>query len=380
MGSGSLMRSIKTLYDIIVFYGSWWWRAGIAAAAALAALLPVPPGLVEDWYSTGAYPAIQRGLTAASNLLPFALLDVAMIGVPAWLVWRSVDDRRVDARTWRVVAGLALLRAGTTAAVAYLLFLAVWGLNYRRVPLDGRVPFDHEAVSQAGARALARRAVSEVNSLYTSAHAKGWGEAHEIDRSLERGFSRAARALGADTVPRVGRPKTTVLDLYFRRAGVAGMTDPWFLETLVASDLLPFERPAVIAHEWSHLAGLNDEGEASFLGWLATLGGGEPASYSGWLFMYGQVAASLGPRDREQAAALLQDGPKRDLAAIADRVRRQVSPAVSEAGWRVYDRYLKANQVEAGTASYAEVVRLALGARVDPVGPVDPGRPVGAEK
>ena len=351
-----------------------WWRAGIAAAAALAALLPVPPGLVEDWYSTGAYPAIQRGLTAASNLLPFALLDVAMIGVPAWLVWRSVDDRRVDARTWRVVAGLALLRAGTTAAVTYLLFLAVWGLNYRRVPLDSRVPFDHEAVSQAGARALARRAVSEVNTLYTSAHAKGWGEAHEIDRSLERGFSRAARALGVGRVPRVGRPKTTVLDLYFRRAGVAGMTDPWFLETLVASDLLPFERPAVIAHEWSHLAGLNDEGEASFLGWLATLSGGEPASYSGWLFMYGQVGASLGPRDREQTAALLQDGPRRDLAAIADRVRRQVSPAVSDAGWRVYDRYLKANQVEAGTASYAEVVRLALGARVDPVDPVGPAK------
>ena len=31
------------------------------------------------------------------------------------------------------------------------------------------------------------------------------------------------------------------------------------------------------------------------------------------------------------------------------------------AGWRVYDRYLKANRVEDGAASYARVVRLALG-------------------
>jgi len=36
---------------------------------------------------------------------------------------------------------------------------------------------------------------------------------------------------------------------------------------------------------------------------------------------------------------------------------------VSAAGWRVYDRYLKANRVAAGAASYGEVVRLVLGVR-----------------
>jgi hypothetical protein len=43
------------------------------------------------------------------------------------------------------------------------------------------------------------------------------------------------------------------------------MTDPFFLETLVASDVLPFERPFLVAHEWSHLAGIADEGEANFV-------------------------------------------------------------------------------------------------------------------
>jgi hypothetical protein len=42
-----------------------------------------------------------------------------------------------------------------------------------------------------------------------------------------------------------------------------------------------------------------------------------------------------------------------------------VSPGVSRAGWRVYNSYLKANRVEAGTASYDEVVRLVLGTRVN---------------
>jgi hypothetical protein len=32
----------------------------------------------------------------------------------------------------------------------------------------------------------------------------------------------------------------------------------------------------------------------------------------------------------------------------------------------VYDRYLKANQVESGAASYGEVVRLVLGTKMGP--------------
>jgi hypothetical protein len=36
---------------------------------------------------------------------------------------------------------------------------------------------------------------------------------------------------------------------------------------------------------------------------------------------------------------------------------------IADAGWQVYDRYLKANRVEAGTRSYAEVVKLILGVR-----------------
>ena len=37
-------------------------------------------------------------------------------------------------------------------------------------------------------------------------------------------------------------------------------------------------------------------------------------------------------------------------------------------GWRVYDRYLKANRVERGSASYADVVRLVLGVQYSPDG------------
>jgi hypothetical protein len=87
--------------------------------------------------------------------------------------------------------------------------------------------------------------------------------------ALVEAFNRAVRDAVTDHRVVAGRPKRSLLDWYFRRAAISGMTDPFFLETLVASDVLPFERPMVVAHEWSHLAGVNDEGEANFVAWIA---------------------------------------------------------------------------------------------------------------
>ena len=169
--------------------------------------------------------------------------------------------------------------------------------------------------------------------------------------------------------PVVARPKHSMLDWYFRRAGVDGMTDPFFLETLVAGGLLPFERPFIVAHEWSHLAAITDEGEANFTGWLACVRGAPANAYSGWLFLFGELTRVVNGRDRAALSDALAAGPRADLRAIRERSEREISPRVSAVGWRVYDSYLKANRVEAGAASYDEVVRLVLGIRVG-------GRPV----
>jgi len=67
----------------------------------------------------------------------------------------------------------------------------------------------------------------------------------------------------------------------------------------------------------------------------------------------------------EKLGAALGSGPREDLRAIRQRFAREVSPRLSIAGWRVYDSYLRANRVDAGSASYGEVVRLVLGVRLD---------------
>jgi hypothetical protein len=332
----------------------------VIAAAILVAVIPVPAAIVERFYATGVYGLFQPAVTFASNAAPFAWLDVLLLAVVGALLLLTARDTL--SRGWRPAAGLMLLRLVVWTAALYLVFVGAWGLNYRRQRLTDRLPYDAAAVTPAAAARLATLAVDRVNALHGVAHAQGWVNGNAIDPALAGSFDRVARDLG---ITRrgivVGRPKRSLLDWYFQRTGVAGMTNPILLETIVAGDLLPFERPLVVAHEWSHLAGVTDEGEANLIGWLACIRGSAADQYSGWLFMYGESIATLNIAQRTPIVARLAAGPRDDLRAMRERTLSHVNPTLSTAGWRVYDSYLKANRVESGAASYAEVVRLALG-------------------
>src|SRR5262249_38835403 len=110
-----------------------------------------------------------------------------------------------------------------------------------------------------------------------------------------------------------GRPKPTLLGWYFHETSIAGMTNPFLLETLLAPDLLEVERPFVIAHEWAHLAGYADESEANFIAFLACRRADAAARYSAALAIIGYAKPS---RDTREALAL---GPRIDIFAINQR-------------------------------------------------------------
>lgn len=338
------------------------WRSVIAwlSSAAAFVIIPIPAAFVEAAYSTRIYTILQPAITSLSNTVSFALFDVLIAGVVAVLVSMGVRDMRAGKARG---ARRALKRALICGSALYIAFVVFWGLNYRRRPITDRVAFDAAAVTPDGASRLASIARDRLNSLHTAAHAAQSTGA--IDPALAHAFATVVSDLSHGGRVTVGRPKrSALLDWYFQRAGVSGMTDPFFLETMIAGDLLAFERPFVVAHEWSHLAGLNDEGEANLGGWLTCVRSSPAHQYSGWLFMYDEVLRGLPPEQRAAVAGRLDEGPRADLRAVHERILRHVNVHIATAGWRAYDTYLKANRVEAGAASYDDVVRLALGIRI----------------
>ena len=136
------------------------------------------------------------------------------------------------------------------------------------------------------------------------------------------------------------------------------------LESLVHPDLLPFERPFVLAHEWAHLAGEADEAEASTVGWFACMQGPPQAAYSASLYLIMEGAAALPPQARRRVATSLDAGVREDINAIAKRAAETEKPHVQYAASKVYDNYLKANRVADGSASYSRALSLILSPRV----------------
>jgi len=219
-------------------------RVGLIALAAVAALAPIPPALVERWYSRGVYLSVQRVLTGASNLTSLAWLDVliglAVVVALAWIVVRLLGGR---SRGWGRAVVRMVGEALLAASCVYLVFLAAWGLNYRRVPLRQTLDFDETRVTSGALVTLADSAVREVNGLYAPAHAREWPAIDAMTPVLSAAFDQTQRDLGLPRPALTGRPKRSILSWYFSRAAIDGMTDPFALEVLINPEVLPVERP-----------------------------------------------------------------------------------------------------------------------------------------
>jgi len=339
---------------------------GVVIASAIACLLlPLSPSFIERWYSTGFYPALQRLLTPITNLIPFAVFDLltlAGVVLAVRAIVRAIRQAR-QLRRWQPL-WTTTVNLATAAAATYLVFLVCWGFNYRRVPMATRLVIDRGAPGEEAVAALGLQAIEQINALYAAAHAAG--DVPPVrDERLRAAFDTVQGYLSDAPLAVPGRLKQTIYGQYFRWTSVDGMVDPFALEVMANPDLLPIERPFVAAHEWAHLAGYADESEANFVGWLTCLRAGEAAQYSGWMFLYWQLANEVSGATRAKLAAALGPGPRADVDAIVERLRRGQLPTLRRSSWALYDTYLKANRVEAGVRSYGLVVTLILRAKFE---------------
>ncbi len=339
---------------------SFWLAAPLIAA--LLVLVPIPGWVVEQFYARGIYPVVQHGMTAASNLVPFALLDLFIVAAVYFTLRRFLRLMSV-ARHESVVDALweGIRRVARMVALLTIVFMLLWGFNYRRETLSfslrqGPAPpmtpeFLQSGISDANALATRLRLGTSNGDVLSF---------EEVVKELRDPMNDALQQINRQPLSTPGRPKySLLLTPVFMWTGVDGMIDPLALETIVHPDLLPFERPFVLAHEWAHLSGEADEAEASAVGWLACMRGPAPLAYSASLYLIMEARVGL-PDDRAQfVTSQLDPGVRSDLDAIADRLKNR-RPDLQRAASRVYDQYLRANRVSDGTDSYQRAVTLIL--------------------
>ena len=332
-----------------------------AILALLVYFVPLPAWVIEDFYSQDMYPWFQGLMTAATNPLPLAVLDLMLIVVAFAVLYRMrrlyfvARQRGVMDALWE-----GFRRVVRATAILVVLFYWGWGFNYRRMPLESVLPGGkapqltvdvlQQGFADASALASQLRGMTENDP----------GNLHSIRLALREPMNDALHSVGRSPLQTAGQPKSSlVLTPFFRSSGITGMINPFGLESILFPDLLPFERPFVMAHEWAHLAGHADEAEASAIGWLACMKGDAVLGYSGSLYLVMEAARAMPEATREIAMSRLDPRVRADIDSIATRMSVQ-NPSIQRTTTRVYDEYLKANRVPDGTASYGRALRLIL--------------------
>ena len=221
-----------------------------------------------------------------------------------------------------------------TASIVAILFMVMWGLNYRRTPLEERLGVSRTAALGRRSAVDHRRCQHAGRPDASGAHGQRRARDARHRPQAAEAVQRHAPAAGLPAARGAGEPKySLVLTPYFTAAGIDGMVNPLALESIVHPDLLPFERPFIVAHEWAHLAGAADEAEASAIGWLACMQGEPIYAYSASLYLIQEAGSVLPPARWQQSLQKLDPGVRSDLDAIAQRALRR-NPRVQQTAFQ----------------------------------------------
>jgi hypothetical protein len=327
--------------------------------ALLAAFAPLPRGWIEHGYANGLFAAMNRAFVPLTNRVPFAVGDLELIAAVLGLVigwWRGLRSAPLGRRRARAAALLA--HTAGWLAVGLVLFEVLWGWNYRRETVVARIAYDGARVTPANVHAFSERIVGILNDEVAAAHRE------TLDREkLRAAWAPIVARLGDQWDVVVAVPKTTMLQRYYEAAGIGGQYSPLSFETYLNASFLPFEVPRALAHEWSHVAGFTDEGDANYIGTLACLRSDDPLiRYSGAFWTYGDLP------EEERRQLRLDPRVVADFKASNERFLRGYEPQIFDIQWRFYDSYLRGNGVQGGVASYGYFLRLLVGSSLDASG------------
>ena len=331
----------------------------------LALIAHPSPGWIEHAYVNGAYARWEPIAYAITSRFPWSLGDLAVLCGVAVIVWRIAvllpQRRRVRPSMLRRIA-ITLLDIAVVVAVYCVWFELAWGWNYDRAPVETRLHYDAALVTDRTIIALRDRAINELNALAPVAHAHS-NVPLDI-AALRAAWLPVVQRAGDTWMPQSGAPKPTLADPYMNATGTSGFINPLTLNVQLASDLLWFERPFDLAHEWSHTAAYAREDEANYLAAVTCLHSRDPViRYSGWL----EVFLAL-PQPHSYARSTFIPRVWSDFAALRARNARRVNLTLANWSWRTYNVYLKSNRISAGVVSYDEFTRLIVGIPLDPEG------------
>ena len=338
--------------------------------------------LIPLWgfiYTTRIYPIIGTFLSPISGLFPFAVGDIFIALSIVWVIFYPIYEikwRKQLAKRFFFLAAkrgcypkkkVVFGRVAEYLLWVYAWFYMAWGLNYSQPNIYCRTGMKPVEVSEAKFREFAYTYADSINSL--SEEFNGMvddGLKNRVRDAVLKGYNEIGSKEGIN-VPFNQHPhaKTMLFTPLSSMSGVTGSMGPFFCEFTLNGDIRPHDYPAIYAHEYAHLLGIANEGEANFYSYIVCTASSDKAvKFSGYYHIFFHVLRNvfdiLGEKEGEKFLKYIR--PEIIQLAKSDRQywlskRCKVLDAAQDF---IFDLYLRGNHVAEGRKSYSGVVGLIL--------------------
>lgn len=260
-------------------------------------------------------------------------------------------------------AGALFLKGVAALLSVYLVFLLLWGYNYRRHSLAADMGLDVKSYNTGQLYKLADTLLLQVNTQKAALGDTLGLVAPDPDSAML--FSRVEFAYKQATTQwpslRYRSPciKSSLYGKWLNYMGVTGYLNPFTNEAQVNTTTPQFMQPFTTCHEVAHQLGYAPEESANFVGYLVADNTGDPRfRYAANFEMFLYSTSQLSRRDTALAKEIWSravPGVKADYKAMVNFYKAYRGPLDDYSGM-IYDQYLKANKQEKGIYSYSEVV------------------------
>ena len=338
--------------------------------------------LIPLWgfiYTTRIYPIIGSLLSPISGLFPFAVGDIFIALSIVWVFFYPIYEikwRKQLAKRFFFLAAkrgcypkkkVVFGRVAEYLLWVYAWFYIAWGLNYSQPNIYCRTGMEPVEVSEAKFREFAYRYADSIN--YLSEEFNGMvddGLKNRVRDAVLKGYNEIGAKEGINA-PFNQHPhaKTMLFTPLSSMSGVTGSMGPFFCEFTLNGDIRPHDYPAIYAHEFAHLLGIANEGEANFYSYIVCTASSDKAvKFSGYYHIFFHVLRNvfdiLGEKEGEKFLKYIR--PEIIQLARSDRnywlsKRCKVLDAAQDF---IFDLYLRGNHVAEGRKSYSGVVGLIL--------------------
>ena len=360
-----ILSYVKGVFKVFIFRGRRKWLLLFLAGVLIFIVSGAAPDVTESVYSRNVYVVIRGFQAITTSWAGFSIAEILLFGLCAYVV--SVAVRAILMRPKYTIPGV-LLHFCSIAAVFCFLFVALWGINYNRLPFAETAGISVREYTASELNEVCVELINRANSLrgFVAVDEEGnvalpGGKDGVLDKSWREYDGVKGRYPTLDV--RYSRPKPVLLSEVMSFAGITGVYAVHTGEANVNINVGALELPFTACHELAHQAGYAREDEANFISWLVCdQSSSAEFRYSGNFIAMIYALNSLREADESkwtQARALCSEAVNRDLKMHGQFWEKYEGPA-REISTAVNDTFLKIYQQEEGVRSYGRMVDLLI--------------------